>query len=372
MPAPEPLIERVATSAFTIPTDAPEADGTLAWDHTTLVVVEASSSGVTSLGYTYADLATATLIDSLLSPAVLGRAVSAPVACYEAMQRAVRNLGHDGITAMAISAVDTSLWDLKARLLGKPVADLLGRARDSVAIYGSGGFTCYDTQQLQNQLAGWVEQGISRVKMKVGADPELDRARVERAREAIGANTELFVDANGAYARKQALAFANEFAALGVRWFEEPVPSDDLPGLALLVARAPAGLEIAAGEYGYRSLYFERMLASHAVDVLQADATRCGGVTGFMRAAAVCDAHGLPLSCHCAPALHAHLGCAAPRVRHVEYFHDHARIENLLFDGVLQPQAGALVPDSTRAGFGLELRRAEARPYSISTATRKA
>jgi L-alanine-DL-glutamate epimerase-like enolase superfamily enzyme len=372
MPSLEPLIERITTSAYTVPTDAPEADGTLTWNHTTLVVVEASSAGVTSLGYTYADRATATLIDSLLCDAVLGRPVSAPVACFEAMQRAVRNLGRDGIAAMAISAVDTALWDLKARLLATSVADLLGRARARVPVYGSGGFTSYDTAQLQEQLTGWVEQGILRVKMKVGAEPGADRARVQRARECIGKDSELFVDANGAYSRKQALDFAQEFAELGVSWFEEPVPSDDLTGLAQLVERAPAGLEIAAGEYGYQPLYFERMLAAGAVDVLQADATRCGGVTGFMRVAAVCDAHGLPLSCHCAPALHAHLGCSAQRVRHVEYFHDHVRIENLLFDGVLQPRAGALAPDSARPGFGLTLRRAEAQRYSVSTATRKA
>jgi L-alanine-DL-glutamate epimerase-like enolase superfamily enzyme len=335
------------------------------------VVVGASSAGVSGLGYTYADLATATLIDAVLGDTILGRPASSPPACYEAMLRAVRNLGRDGIAAMAISAVDTALWDLKARLLGTSVADLLGRARDGVPIYGSGGFTSYDTEQLQAQLAGWVAQGISRVKIKVGAEPRRDRQRVERAREAVGQESELFVDANGAYARKQALAFAREFAELGVSWFEEPVSSDDLVGLSLLVARAPAGLEIAAGEYGYQPRYFERMLAAGAVDVLQADATRCGGVTGFMRAAAVCDAHGLPLSCHCAPALHAHLGCAAQRVRHVEYFHDHVRIENLLFDGVLQPRDGELTPDRSRPGFGLELRRSEAQRYAIGAATRK-
>lgn len=371
MPPSQPVIERIATSAFSIPTDAHEADGTLTWDHTTLVLVEASSAGVTSLGYTYADQATATLIDTLLCATVLGMSALAPAACYEAMQRAVRNLGRDGIAAMAISAVDIALWDLKARLLATSVADLLGRARGRVPVYGSGGFTSYDNERLQRQLAGWVEQGIPRVKMKVGAEPALDRARVQRAREAVG-KSELFVDANGAYTRKQALGFAEEFAQLGVSWFEEPVSSDDLRGLALLVERSPAGLDIAAGEYGYQAPYFERMLAARAVDVLQADATRCGGVSGFMRAAAVCDAHGLPLSCHCAPALHAHLGCAVARVRHVEYFHDHVRIENLLFDGVLQPQGGALTPESARPGFGLGLRRAEAQRHLVSTATRKA
>jgi L-alanine-DL-glutamate epimerase-like enolase superfamily enzyme len=372
MSSAEPVIERITTSAFIVPTDAPEADGTLAWNATTLVVVRAASAGVNSLGYTYADLATASLIDTVLGDAVLGRPVSALPACYHAMQRAVRNLGRDGVAAMGISAVDTALWDLKARLSGTSLADLLGRARDSVPIYGSGGFTSYGTERLQRQLSGWVEQGISRVKIKIGAEPKDDTERVKQAREAVGARSELFVDANGAYDRKQALAFAETFAALGVSWFEEPVPSDDLAGLSLLVARGPAGLEIAAGEYGYQPRYFERMLAAGAVDVLQADATRCGGVTGFMQVAALCEAHGLPLSCHCAPALHAHLGCAAERVRHVEYFHDHVRIESLLFDGALEPRDGSLKPELARPGFGLELRESEARRYSAAGAVRKA
>jgi L-alanine-DL-glutamate epimerase-like enolase superfamily enzyme len=203
------------------------------------------------------------------------------------------------------------------------------------------------------------------VKMKVGRDPAEDPRRVLAAREAIGA-TQLFVDANGAYARKQALALARQFAELDVRWFEEPVSSDDLAGLRLLRDQGPAGLDIAAGEYGYDPFYFRRMLEAGAVDVLQADATRCGGVSGFLAAHALADAHGLPLSAHCAPALHAHLGCALPRVRHLEYFHDHQRIEGMLFDGAPTPRDGQLAPDLTRPGLGLTLREADAQRFVVA------
>jgi L-alanine-DL-glutamate epimerase-like enolase superfamily enzyme len=287
------------------------------------------------------------------------------------MLAAVRNLGHQGIAAMAISAVDSALWDLKARLLDLPLCDLLGRVRDSVSIYGSGGFTSYDVSKLEAQLGGWVEQGLSKVKMKIGSEPGADFERVRRAREAIGDRAQLFVDANGAYSRKQALAQAERFAELGVTWFEEPVSSDDLPGLALLVARAPASMNIAAGEYGYDLPYFERMIVTQAVDVLQADATRCGGVTGFMKVAALCDAHGIPLSAHCAPALHLHLGCAATRLVHLEYFHDHVRIEQRMFEGAVRPNGGALAPDRTRPGIGLELRDDPAGPRPIASVTQR-
>jgi L-alanine-DL-glutamate epimerase-like enolase superfamily enzyme len=369
--SPCAAVEQIRVSAFVIPTDAPEADGTFAWTRTMLVTVEATSEGVTGLGYTYADAATAKLIETVLAPRVVGREACAVSAAYRSMLDAVRNLGHQGIAAMAISAVDSALWDLKARLLDLPLCDLLGRVRDSVSIYGSGGFTSYDVFTLGAQLGDWVEQGILKVKMKIGSEPSADFDRVRRAREAIGERAQLFVDANGAYSRKQALAQAERFAELGVSWFEEPVSSDDLPGLALLVARAPASMNIAAGEYGYDLPYFDRMIVTQAVDVLQADATRCGGVTGFMKVAALCDAHGIPLSAHCAPALHLHLGCAATRLVHLEYFHDHARIEQCMFEGAVRPNGGALAPDRARPGIGLELRDDPAGPRPIASFTRR-
>jgi L-alanine-DL-glutamate epimerase-like enolase superfamily enzyme len=364
-PGIEAGIERLQVSAYTIPTDAPEADGTYSWDRTTLVVVEVTAGGQRGPGYTYADTATARLIDEMLRDTVLGRDALAVPAAHVAMARAVRNLGRPGVAAMAISAVDVALWDLKARLLGLPLVSLLGAAHDGAAVYGSGGFTSYPQKRLQEQLGGWAAAGIPRVKMKIGTHPEDDRARVRAAREAVGPEVELFVDANGAYARKQALAFAETFTDLGVSWFEEPVSSDDLDGLRLLRDRAPAGMEIAAGEYGYDLFYFRRMLDAGAVDVLQADATRCGGVTGFLAVAALCQAHNLPLSAHCAPSLHLHPCWAAPPLRHLEYFHDHVRIEHMLFDGAPTPEDGVLRPDLPRPGLGLEFKHADAQRYRV-------
>jgi L-alanine-DL-glutamate epimerase-like enolase superfamily enzyme len=266
---------------------------------------------------------------------------------------------------MAISAVDTALWDLKAKLLALPLVRLFGQMRESMPLYGSGGFTSYSNEKLQEQFGGWVKQGITRVKMKIGRDAKADIERVRIAREAIGFETELFVDANGAYSRKQALAQAEIFAKKNVTWFEEPVSSDDLEGLRLMRDRAPAGMNIAAGEYGYDVSYFHRMLQAGAVDVLQADATRCAGFTGFLQAAALCEAHHIPLSAHCAPALHLHVGCAARPFYHAEYFHDHVRIEGMLFDGVRQPNEGALRPDLSRLGLGLELKRKDAERFAV-------
>jgi L-alanine-DL-glutamate epimerase-like enolase superfamily enzyme len=361
-------IAALGVDVFTIPTDAPESDGTLEWDATTMVLVRVEAAGREGLGYSYADTATATLVRDKLAPLVKGRDAWSIDERWIDMVRAIRNLGRPGICSMAISAVDTALWDLKAKLLGVSLVDLLGAARDSIVAYGSGGFTSYSLERLREQLGGWARDGLTAVKMKVGRDATADIRRVGAAREAIGPDVRLFVDANGAYTREQASEQARRFAEDDVRWFEEPVSSDDLEGLRLLRDTRPGGMAIAAGEYGYDLPYFRRMMAAGAVDAIQADATRCGGVTGFMDAAALADAFGLPLSSHCAPALHVALCCAARRAVHLEYFHDHVRIERMLFDGAPQPRDGRLHPDRGRPGLGIALREEDARRFRVPVA----
>jgi L-alanine-DL-glutamate epimerase-like enolase superfamily enzyme len=195
--------------------------------------------------------------------------------------------------------------------------------------------------------------------MKVGRDPGRDVHRLDVARAAVGDGVELMVDANGAYDRKQALRWAERFAEHGVTWFEEPVSSDDVAGLALVRDRAPAGVEIAAGEYVWRET--EALGLIGAVDVLQVDVTRCGGVTTTLAVDALARARSMPTSIHCAPAVAAHVGAAMATLRHVEYFHDHVRVERIVFDGVPEVgPGGVLVPAPDRPGLGLELREADA------------
>ncbi|WRZ89340.1 mandelate racemase [Streptomyces sp. NBC_01007] len=309
----EPFVDRVETAVYTVPTDTPEGDGTLAWDSTTMIVVQVSGGGATGLGYTYA------------------------------------------------------LWDLKARLLDLPLVRLLGGSRTHVPVYGSGGFTTYDQHELGRQLRGWVEeQGIPRVKIKIGESwgraEQRDRERVAQARRSIGDAVELYVDANGAYGQKHAIRVARHLDEHGVAWFEEPVSSDDLAGLAQV--RAAVAPEVTAGEHGYTLAYFGHMLGAGAVDCLQADASRCGGITVWLRAAALAEAAGLELSGHCAPHVPAHAAAAIPNLRHLEWFHDHTRIEDLFFDGTLDPQGGSVRPGADGApGHGLTLRADQAEKY---------
>lgn len=357
-------IERVSVQSYTIPTDQPESDGTYEWDHTTIVIVTVRAGGQEGIGYTYANEETAALIQHSLKNIIECADALSPQALYMDMWRKVRNLGRPGICSMAISAVDCAVWDLKARLLGLPLVTLLGQVRKGATVYGSGGFTSYSDQTLAKQFSGWVEQGIGSVKMKIGRDASRDLERVSVARQAIGGQVSLYVDANGAYTLKEALAQAEVFAEEGVCWFEEPVSSDDLNGLRLIRDRAPAGMDIAAGEYGYDIFYFERMLSAGAVDVQQADITRCGGVTAFLQIAALCQAHNLPLSGHTAPAQHTHVACAVPQFKNLEYFHDHVRIERMLFDGLPELKDGELRPDLSRPGNGLTVKRVDAAKFA--------
>ena len=332
-----------------------------------MIAVRARGGGRVGLGYTYADVSTARFIGSLLTGVVEGADALRVGETWVAMNAAIRNAGRPGLGMMAISAVDVALWDLKARLLDVPLVDLLGVAHDGVPVYGSAGFTSYSLDTLREQLAGWVERGIPRVKMKISREPLRDPERLDAARKAIGDEPELYVDANGALSRKQALEWAHRLRhEWRVSWFEEPVTSDDPEGLRLVRDGGPGGLDVAAGEYGFLLSDFRTLLDAGAVDCLQADVTRCGGITGLLQVAGLAAANQVDLSAHCAPQVSAHAFSAVLRVRHLEYFHDHVRVERMLLDGALEPRGGLLHPDRSRPGLGVELKESDAERYRVA------
>lgn len=360
-----PLIEHAKVSAYRVPTETPESDGTLEWKETILVLVEVVAGGTSGLGYTYADTATGLLLKDKLLPQLVGRDPTAIEAISAELSNQLRNLGQSGVSAMAISALNIALWDLKSKLLGVSVAKLIGRARDCIQVYASGGFTSYSLQELREQVSSWTEQEFDLVKIKIGRCPEKDTERIDAAKRSMTKSMSLFVDANGAYGRAQASETANHLVNHSVKWFEEPVHSTDLEGLNILRTQGYPGLAISAGEYGFEPHYFRRMLEAQAVDVIQADATRCAGISGFLKVAALCEAFDTPLSSHCAPTLHMHLCCSTRPACHLEYFYDHARIEKRLFDGVPEVERGFLSPDWDRPGLGIEFKYSDASEYRI-------
>lgn len=353
---PPATISGLDTAVYTFPTAEPEADGTLQWDATTAVTVTLHAGGQTGLGWTYSSPAAAAVIHDKLLAAVRGRDAFDVAAGWAAMHRACRNLGTKGLVMQAISAVDIAWWDLKARLLGVPLSSLLGRCRAEVPIYGSGGFTTLSDAQLQEQVGWWRSAGCTAMKIKIGESwgirTDRDLARVRRLRELAGGGTELMVDANGGYSSGQARRVGAELDELGVRWFEEPVSSDDTTALANL--RGALRCDIAAGEY-VSDLYDVRALLP-VLDCLQLDATRCGGYTGWLGGAALAQSQNLQVSGHCAPSLHAFVAAAVPNLRHVEWFVDHARLEPLLVDGLPETRDGALHLATDSPGHGMQLR----------------
>ena len=365
--ATTPTVEAVRARAYEVPTDGPESDGTLEWTSTTIVVVEVrGSGGTTGIGWTYGHPAAVPLIESELADVVTDAGTDDPRAIWPRLIGAVRNIGRQGIAALAISAVDIALWDQRGKRLGVPVVDLLGRQHDSVPAYGSGGFCTYGPAAVAEQLGAWADDGFGAVKMKVARHPDDDLARLAAAREAIGPDVVLMVDANGAFTFQQARCWAERYHDFDVRWYEEPVTSDDLDALHRLRTCVPPGVEISAGEYGWDPWYFERLLGAEAVDCPQADVTRCGGFTGFAAAAAVAEAHHLDVSAHTAPLLSAHAGCATRRFRHLEWFHDHVRIERRFFDGAIDPVDGRLRPDPDRPGLGVEWREVDVESLAVT------
>jgi L-alanine-DL-glutamate epimerase-like enolase superfamily enzyme len=362
-------IRTLDVRAFRVPTEVPEADGTLQWSATTIIVVRVHVADVVGLGWSYSHGSCVPLIRSVLAPLVVGRDVLDTPSVWQSMQRAVRNLGRPGLVSCAMSAVDIAMWDAAARIVGLPLCRFLGQVKRSVPVYGSGGFTNYDNDQLSDQIRGWLASGLTRIKIKIGADrgtaAERDLARTTLARAVAGDSTELYVDANGAYSVGQAIRVGDRLAGLGVTWFEEPVSSDDRDGLRRV--RDAVAADVAAGEYGYHLPDFAALVP--VVDCLQVDVTRCGGYGEWLRVAALAAAHQREVSGHCAQNVTVHVAAATPNVRHLEWFHDHDRIERLLFDGVLVPAGGTVSPDMSAPGNGLSLKEVDAQRYRIDPGT---
>jgi L-alanine-DL-glutamate epimerase-like enolase superfamily enzyme len=362
-------IRELRVSTYRVPTPAPQADGTASWDATEVLVVQPVAGDYIGLGWSYCSApAAARVVADLLGPVVIGADALEVSRVWQRMVHTVRNAGRPGLVSMAIAAVDIALWDLAAKLHGLPLDRLLGRVRDRVPVYGSGGFVTLDDAALTAELRHWTDElGVTAVKIKVaerwGAAPERDLARTRRARQVVGDAVQLMVDANGGYTIGQARRLGAAYDDLGVSWFEEPVSSEDLTGLAQL--RRQLSCDVAAGEYCDSVAYAHAMCRARAVDCLQVDVTRCAGITEWLRVAAIAAGFGLQVSGHCAPALHTAPALAAPNLRHVELFADHERLEPLLFDGVPTVSSGHLIP-ADRPGNGMRLStRAEA--YACTT-----
>ena len=279
----------------------------------------------------------------------------------------VRGYGRKGVAFCALSAVDIGLWDLKAKALGLPLYRLLGPYRDSVPIYGSGGWTNFTVDELIAETTEWVEQGINRVKIKVGKDfgqsEREDIQRVAAVRRSLGDDVAIYIDANNGYYPKQAIYMAKEFEQLQVGWFEEPVLADDIEGLAR-IAHATS-IPVATGEHEYTKFGFRELIARGGADIVQPDVGRVGGVTEWMKVAHMAHGFNLPVAPHGVQLVHLHLCCATPNLKVVEYLKTAHESDLIWYTEFPEHKNGMWAPYPDRPGLGLELSAEAVEKYRV-------
>lgn len=337
----------------TIPPIDPNAKG-----RSQLFVQIHTDEGTIGLGYGPGQRSIQAVIHDNLSDLLVGQDPFMIEKLWQDMFWRVRGYGRKGVAFQAIAAVDIALWDLKGKALDQPIYRLLGPAHESVPIYGSGGWTNYAEKELVAEMTGYVERGITRVKMKVGKDfgqsESEDIERLATVREAVGDGVEIYVDANNGYYAKQAIKMSQIFEQFDVAWFEEPVLADDIPGLAQVAQNTT--IPVATGEHEYTKYGFRDLLVAGGADIVQPDVHRVTGITEWMKVAAMADAFNLPVAPHAVSLVHIHCAMATPNLKVVEVLgaeeNSHpiwwAEVPPYNDDGTWQPYAD-------RPGLGLEI-----------------
>jgi len=345
----------------TIPTPKPGARG-----RGVLFVHIKTDEGVEGLGIGQGQRAVQSVIEDSLKDLLLGQDPFNTEKLWNDMFWRVRGYGRKGIAFCAISAVDIGLWDLKAKALGVPLYRLLGPYKESVPVYGSGGWTNFDEKGLVKEQMAYVERGFRAVKMKVAKDfgqsEGEDIKRLAAVRKAIGDNVELFVDANNGYYAKQAIAMSRKFEDYNVRWFEEPVIADDIQGLAE-ISKA-TNIPVATGEHEYTKYGFKELITRGAADIVQPDIGRVGGVTEWMKVAHLAHAFNLPVAPHAVQLVHLHTACATPNLRIVEYLGVAEQSDDVWYTEYPKPERGMWSPYPDRPGLGLELNPKSVKKYA--------
>ena len=341
----------------TIPPPGPGAGG-----RGQLFVHIYTDEGYEGLGICQAAPGTRQVIETALKDVLIGQDPFAIEKLWNDMFWRVRGYGRKGVALCALSGVDIGLWDLKAKALGLPLYRLLGPYAESVPIYGSGGWTNFSQDELVAEMTDYVEQGIKRVKMKVGKDfgrsEREDIQRLAAVRKAVGDDVAIYVDANNGYYAKQAIYMAREFEQFQVGWFEEPVLADDIQGLAEI--RRAINIPVATGEHEYTKYGFKELIAGGGADIVQPDVSRVGGVTEWMKVAHMAHASNLPVAPHAVQLVHLHLTCATPNLKVVEYMNMALETDRLWYTEFPQQRDGMWAPFPDRPGLGLELD-----PYAV-------
>ena len=326
-----------------------------------------TDEGVEGLGIGQASPGVRQVVETGLKGVLIGQDPFHIERLWNDMFWQVRAYGRKGVAFCALSAVDIGLWDVKAKALGLPLYKLLGPYTESAPIYGSGGWTNLDPEDLVAEMMGYVEPGMNRVKMKVGKDfgrsEREDIQRLAAVRKAVGDDVAVYIDANNGYYPKQAIYMAREFEQFQVGWFEEPTLADDIPGLAEI--RRAIDIPVASGEHEYTKYGFRELIAGGGVDIAQPDVGRVGGVTEWMKAAHLAHAFNLPVAPHAVQLVHLHVCCATPNLKVVEYLVGAERVDQVWYTEFPEPKDGMWSPYPDRPGLGLELDPHAVEKYAV-------
>jgi L-alanine-DL-glutamate epimerase-like enolase superfamily enzyme len=350
-------VTRIVCALYRVPLAEPVSDAKVftgrqqpLGDVDVLVVRIATSDGLEGLGFSYSKRAGGPALFAhaeQIAPLVVGEDPLDIGKIWEKLLWAAASVGRQGVSVQAVAAFDIALHDRKAKLMGVPLAKLLGSYRESVRCYDTGGgFLSTDIATVIANAERSLARGIGGIKLKVGGDPRTDVARVKQLRSALGPDVPLMVDANQQWDRAAARRIGRRLEEFDLVWIEEPLDAYDIDGHAALRARLDT--PIASGEMLSAASDHRRLLEAGAVDVIQPDAPRIGGITPYRRVADLADELGVTVAPHFATQLHVHLAAAQPREGWVEWFD---WLEPLFVERLALRDGRVFVPD--RPGIGL-------------------
>ena len=358
-------ITDLRTDVFVVPNERALSDATQSFDALELVVVEVETGdGAVGTGFTYTigsgALAIASFVDSVLRPVLEGEA-AAPRTAYESMRANTTFVGREGISELAISAVDVALWDALGKRLEIPLFELLGGDRRPVPAYETnGGWLHLSEDELTENASAAAERGFAGMKVKIGRGHAEDERRLRAIREVLPDDVDLMVDANCAFSVGDARRFAGRVNDLDLAWLEEPLEKGDYVSLADL--RRTIDVPIATGENFFSPEQFAQVISLDAVDILQPDVCRVGGITAWLRVAELAAANNLPVSPHYVEPIHVHLAAATGVVPCMEH---HSTVLDGVLEKSLRLEDGAFTPP-TDPGHGIRFDGLERYRYDPS------
>jgi L-alanine-DL-glutamate epimerase-like enolase superfamily enzyme len=346
-------IDECDVSLYDVPNRESLDDATQSFDSLELVVATlVTTDGVEGTGFTYTigrgGSAIAHLLESTIAPIVIGEP-AAPRTVRDTVRAGTTFIGREGISELAIAAVDVALWDVLGKRAGLPLYELLGGERSSVPMYQTdGGWLQFDEETLVANAERIAAEGFVGMKMKVGLSPAEDERRVRAVRETLPAGVDLMLDGNCSYTIDEARLLADRLSDLEIRWFEEPLEKGDYAGHSDL--RSRIDIPIALGENLYNETQFSQVVDRNAADVLQPDVCRVGGITPWLAVANTAQTHGIPLSPHYVEPLHAHLAVPFDVVPYIER---HSTVLDSVIATPVTPEDGAYTPPAD-PGHGIE------------------